>query len=186
MKPRRHRSLGQSLVEFTLVGIPIVFVLISIFEISRGMWMFHTLAYAAKAGIRYATVHGFNCTQSPNACSVTIGPYSNNTADCTTVPPSSNLTLATVIWCAGVGLDPDTTQLTFTDGLGVKTTCYLSACTATPNPWPPASANLVGYTISVQITAPFKSALAMFWPGARPVSFTQTLFPASSSDTIKF
>ena len=37
MKPRRHRSLGQSLVEFTLVGIPIVFVLISIFEISRGM-----------------------------------------------------------------------------------------------------------------------------------------------------
>ena len=30
----------------TLVGIPIIFTLICVFEISRGMWIYHTLAYA--------------------------------------------------------------------------------------------------------------------------------------------
>ena len=46
MNPKRlfrSRCGGQSLVEFTLVGIPLIFVLISVFEISRGMWMYHTL-----------------------------------------------------------------------------------------------------------------------------------------------
>src|SRR5690242_13216787 len=49
---------GQSLVEFTFVGIPMIFVLIGTFEISRGMWMYHTLAHAVRDGVRYASVHG--------------------------------------------------------------------------------------------------------------------------------
>ena len=34
---RRARSRGNTMVEFTLVGIPIMFALISVFEISRAM-----------------------------------------------------------------------------------------------------------------------------------------------------
>jgi Flp pilus assembly protein TadG len=43
---------GTSLVEFTLVGIPMIFLLISTFEVARGMWEYHTLAYAVKEGTR--------------------------------------------------------------------------------------------------------------------------------------
>ena len=59
---RNHRRGGSSLIEFTLVGIPLIFVLLSTFEMARGMWLYHTLAYAARQGTRYAIVHGVNCS----------------------------------------------------------------------------------------------------------------------------
>ena len=65
---RRNRTRrGSSILEFVLVGIPIIFVLISLFEISRGMWTYHTMAYAVREGVCYATVHGKGCA-SPNTC----------------------------------------------------------------------------------------------------------------------
>jgi hypothetical protein len=60
------------MLEFVLIGIPVIFVLISIFEIARGMWTYHTMAYAVREGVRYASVHGKGCA-SPNTCQVTIG-----------------------------------------------------------------------------------------------------------------
>src|ERR1700691_3435129 len=85
----RRRRRGATMVEMTLVGIPTIFILISIFEISRGIWMYETLANAAKAGVRYATVHGADCVTSGssgtfnefggiyNACTVTAGGVAN-------------------------------------------------------------------------------------------------------------
>lgn len=177
---------GQSLIEFTFVGIPMIFVLISIFEISRGMWIYHTLAYSVKVGVRYASVHGYNCGLSPNTCPVTMGPLSSNGADCAyeTSAPSPAPSIATVIWCAGTGLDPTTTELRFTDASGTTTTCLLNACAATL--WPPAGSNVAGNTISIQMVTPFKSAISMFWPGAQTVSFGVANLPASSTDTVKF
>ena len=93
LKSRR----GNTTLEFTLVGIPLLFVLISIFEISRAMWMYHTLAYAIKQGTRYAAVRGQNCVPAVNgnSCTVTIG------------------NLVTFIQTAGGGLLPDQLHLTF-------------------------------------------------------------------------
>src|SRR5215212_5363994 len=89
MRKRRYLTGGNSLVEFTLVGIPLIFILIATFELSRGMWSYHTLAYAVKSGARYTIVHGQNCAIAPNACTVTIGQ------------------IAATIKSAGVGLPPD-------------------------------------------------------------------------------
>ena len=47
---RRKSQRGGSLIEFTFVGIPLMFVLISIFEASRGMWTYNLLAHAIKEG----------------------------------------------------------------------------------------------------------------------------------------
>ena len=198
----RRRNRGQTLLEFTFVGIPMIFTLISIFEISRGMWIYHTLAYSVKVGVRYASVHGLNCgpslndPQNPNNCLVTMGAKTMSPADCNVIsgvtpspgPPPS---VATAIWCAGVGLDPSTTTLTFTDNFGT-TNCALNACPATTWPTPGSAAvnnkgaNNVGSSISIQIQTPFKSMIAMFWPGAKPVSFAVANLPASSSDLMQF
>ena len=184
MKPRKSsRTFGQSMIEFTFVGIPLILVLISIFEISRGMWMYHTLAYSVKAGVRYASVHGFNCAKAPNACTVNMGPSSMVASDCTKTPALP--TVATVIWCTSVGLDPTATTLIFTDSNG-STSCLMNACPPTNFPSTGSAANLIGTPITIQIQTPFKSALAMFWPGSKPVSFSQTIFPASSTDTVKY
>jgi len=166
---RRSRR-GSTTLEMTFVGIPLIFTMISIFEMSRGMWIYHTLAYSVKEGVRYAIVHGVDCYYNPpavlNNCQVTASQ------------------VAAVIENAGVGLPPTTTTLTFISA-GGSVTCTLAG-TGCGSIWPPAGANAVGQTIQINITTPFKSALAMFWPGTHNGSFAVTQFAASSSDQIQF
>jgi Flp pilus assembly protein TadG len=168
----RKRRRGQALIEMTFVGIPIIFVLISVFEISRGMWMYHTLAYSVREGVRYASVHGINCVHNP--------PSVNNNCPGMTVAD-----VALVIQKAGVGLDLGTTQLTFTSAAGTIS-CSLSTCSANPAQWPPPQGNQVGQTIQIFIITPFRSAIAMLWPGSKPTSFAATNLAASSTDQIQF
>ena len=165
---RRAFGRGQSLLEFTLVGIPLMFILISIFEISRGMWMYHTLAHATKVGVRYAIVHGQNCVApAANTCGVTIGNIAQQIKD------------------AGVGLDEATTTLTFYSA-GGNTTCALSACLGNISPWPPAGGNAPTQVITIEAITPFKSAIALFWPGSSPVTIGRVDLPARSSDRVVF
>ena len=147
---RRRRTCGSTLLEFTLVGIPLIFVLISTVELSRGMWTYHTLSSAVKQGTRYAVVHGQNCALPPNTCSVTISQ------------------IATRIKTVGVGLPASDVTLTFTTSAGTATTCTLSDCIAnyTTAAWPPSTANAPGLKIKIVGVYPFRSAIAMFWPGA--------------------
>ena len=49
---RRKRSRGATILEFSLVGIGLIFVILSFFEVSRGMWTYQTLAYAVREGER--------------------------------------------------------------------------------------------------------------------------------------
>jgi hypothetical protein len=178
-RKNRQKRLGQTLVEFTFVGIPVLFVLISIFEISRGMWIYHTLAYSVKVGVRYASVHGVNCvntTDNPNSCTVNIGPA--------TAPAAGALpSIAYVIQQAAVGLQPTKTTLTF-NANGTITTCTMSTCAATQ--WPADPNNAVGKPIRIDIATPFTSALAMLWPGASPVKFSSGTLGASSQDYVQF
>jgi len=186
MKPgdnNRRKRLGQSLIEFTFVGIPMIFVLISVFEISRGMWVYHTLAYSVKVGVRYAAVHGINCATTPdnsNNCLVNMGPA--NTAG----------TIAYVIRQAATGLDPATTTLTFIDVGGAQTSCTLADGSCSATTWPPydatgaTSLDAVGRLIRIDIRTPFKSAIAMLWPGSSPVSFASGTLGATSQDYIQF
>lgn len=176
MMANRFRR-GATTVEMTLVGIPLIFVLISIFEMSRGMWVYHTLAYAVKEGVRYSTVHGENCG--------VIGPINNSCLK------TANQIIQTVIQPAGVGLETAVTNVTFIAS-GASFTCPLDgtgtgSCAQT---WPPdtgpGGANSITRTIQIDIKTPFRSALAMFWPGAAPVSFAVVNFGASSSDRIQF
>ena len=173
MKKRR----GQALIEFTFVGIPIMFVLISVFEVSRGMWVYDTLSYAVKQGVRYAIVHGDNCGKNGNNCKVNLGPA-------TGVCNNTNSTIAEIIRCAGVGLDQDLTKVTFISNQGTLGPYKLSAVPGTP--WPPANGNSSGNPITIEITTPFNSVITMFWPGANPVSFASGVLPASSSDQIQY
>jgi TadE-like protein len=179
---KRARRRGATTIEMTLVGIPLIFTLISIFEISRGMWNYQTLAYAAKEGVRFASVHGINCVSNNNNCPVTIGQ------------------VASYVQKAGVGLDPSTTKLIFlssasSDSSGgtitwnTDATCSLASCETgalAGTDWPPPSASKQGSLIRITITTPFHSALAMFWPGSRPVSFAQVTLSGGSADEVQF
>ena len=147
---RKGLSQGTSILEFTLVGIPLIFILIGTFEMSRGMWSYHTLAFAVKSATRYASVHGQNCSKAPNACTVTISQISSR------------------LRSSGPGLPDDLVNVTFTDANGSNTTCLLKDCIANFNSsvWPPQSANAPGQDIRISGVVPFSSTMLMFWPGA--------------------
>src|SRR6266567_1222188 len=172
MLPTMKSRRGNSVLEFSMVGIPLIFVLISIFEISRGMWVYHTLAYAIKQGTRYAAVHGQNCSAAPNSCSATIG------------------NIAGVIQNAGVGLLPDQLTLNFCAPPGgsppsctsgnAQASCSLTNCLTNTTVWPPNGANRPGFDdIVITGTYPFASAIALVWPGAHSTNVFPTFnFPA--------
>jgi len=143
----RREHGGSTLVEFTLVGIPMIFLLVSTFEAARGMWIYHTLAYAVKEGTRYASVHGQTCSIAPNACTVTVAQVAQTVAN------------------ASAGLLPGELTLTLTSTAGA-TTCTITNCLANNSTWPPAPGNVPGNDIQIDGVYPFQSAISMFWPGA--------------------
>jgi Flp pilus assembly protein TadG len=174
MTRRGHKERGGStLIEFTLVGIPMIFVLISTFEMARGMWTYHTVAYAVKEGTRYASVHGANCNIAPNNCTVTI------------------TNVANVIKTAGVGLLPTELTVVFTSAAGASSSQTLDYwITNGSSTWPPTTptgTNSVGQSITITAKYPFRSALAMFWPGTSAQRGAGLVYlPASSTDKIQF
>src|SRR5579872_7508857 len=121
MKRRTGEHGGSTLLEFVLIGIPLLFVTFSVAEVARGMWSYHTLAYSVREGTRYTIVHGSGCSTSPNSCSATIA------------------TIAGKIQSAGIGLDRNKLNLTFTPNTGSATTCLLADCLTNTTVWPPSS-----------------------------------------------
>ncbi len=178
------------MLEFTLIGIPLGFILISIFEIARGMWVYETLAHAATATTRFLIVKGADCVTAPNACGVRVWRIAQEFRD------------------NGVGLLPSDTNLDLTvvadptDPFNAGNPCFVS-CTPLQNclsllsssnqlPWPtygttpPAPCSYPGQNIAVRGRTNFRSALSMFWPGAGGFIFGPILLGATSTEMIQF
>jgi Flp pilus assembly protein TadG len=163
---RRKRS-GNATIEFVLVGIPLMFVLISTCEMARGMWIYHTLAYAVKEGARYTVTRGQN---SPNKIKLSV--------------------ICTYIVQQGTGLIDKNLNLTFTSASGplgpYAADCSVSGCSGNSQ-WPPDVDNQPGQTITITATYPFQSAIAMFWPGkTKGMSFAAMNFPTQAAEVMQF
>lgn len=159
---------GSAMLEFTLAGIPLVFAMVSTFEMSRGMWLYHGMAHAANMGARFAVVKGRGCAAPPNACAVTVD------------------TVARRIAWAATGLAPDRLEVQLASQAGPVNCHPLSSCFNDPNPWPPAGANAPGMDIQVTVRHEFRSAMAMFWPGAASVRMGAVTLAAGARQRIEF
>jgi hypothetical protein len=188
----RGRRRGNATIEFTLVGIPLLCVLISTFEMARGMWLYHTLAYAVKEGVRYAVVRGQN---SPNQ--ITLG----GTGALPQMP------ICQYIIQQGPGLIPHQVTLTFHSATQPDITVTADNCpttgpSGTSANWPPggtfsapqldASGNTIvdnqaGQVISINASFSFQSTILLFWPGTQGgMQFPSFIFPAKASETMQF
>jgi hypothetical protein len=70
--PRRRRTRGQALVEFSLVAPMFFILLFGIIEAGRFIFYYETLSHATREGARYAIVNGanvepFGCPTGPPA-----------------------------------------------------------------------------------------------------------------------
>lgn len=171
---RGKSQRGSAFIEMTLVGIPMIFVLISTVEVSRGMWIYATLSFAARETSRYISVHGQNCQTAPNTCGLLqadLGTFINN---------------------AATGLLPDDLTVQVTNP-AVNFTCSLkslmtSGCVAAGVGFiPPSGGNGVGAPIAINLKYPFPNAISMFWPGAGAGQVIGGLtLSASSQDQIQY
>jgi hypothetical protein len=162
---RRDRRSGSAIVEFTLVAIPLLFLICFTLEFGRAMWSFHTLAGAVKSGTRYAIVHGDRCAQVSAACQATVGDVTSK------------------IRTAGFGLDTALLRITLKAGDATRICTPITSCTSDGSQWPPDGDNAVGLPLSIDAVYSFQSTLNSFWPGQSRAAFDLT---ASSQETIQF
>ncbi len=159
---------GATALEFTLAGIPLMFILFSIFEGARGMWTYEMMSYAVREGTRYASMHGKDCA-SPNSCQITVGQ------------------IASYIQAAGPLLSSSTT-LTLTPSTGSATTGTISSLASNSAIWPSSTANAPGQTVKIAASYPFQTILAIFWTGSGPPLNDSKTFTlrASSAEAIQY
>lgn len=175
----RKRRRGEALLEFTLVGIPLLFVWISTVEMARGMWQYHTLQYATKMTNAYAATHGATCG-SPNSCSVNV----------------SNV--VGLFQTLAIGIPMNQVKIVLSTANNSVTCNQVSTCSTNASwssTWPTSSSgdNAVGKTTEVRTYYTFYTALGMFWPGAgKAWSFGSAagsgefIFPGYSYELIQF
>jgi Flp pilus assembly protein TadG len=159
---------GNALIEFTLVGIPVIFLTISVFSISIDMWEFHELPYAVEMTARYAATHGQGCAQSGNTCSITVAK------------------MVTYFEAQNISLIPSLVNVTFTDGSGSTSCAPLSNCAASATTFPHTGYNAPGQDITVYATYTLKNPIAMFWPPTQSAVWQNFTVSATSRQRILF
>ena len=159
---RDGRRRGSSLIEFTLLGIPVIFLMTSVIAASLDMWQFFTLSYATEITARYAGMHGNTC-ESPNSCTVTLG------------------TVVGFFEKQSIALNSALVVVTFTDGSGTTTCNPITTCAASSATSPNTSYNNVGSNITVAATYKLIDPIAMLWPGSHGVSGGTFLVGATST-----
>jgi len=165
---RRIARRGQSLLEFTLSAVPVIFLLLSIVEMSRAMWVYVTLAHAIKEGTRFSVVHGADCVQAKPDCQITV-----------------NQVAARII-TAGMGLDSRKMNVVLQTAGATQTCAPVSSCLDVATAWPPSPDNSVGLPITISGTYPFSTAMAMFIPQSGSIKFGAMSFGATSQQEIAF
>jgi Flp pilus assembly protein TadG len=177
MKSSRTNCRGTAILEFTLVGIPILFTLIAIFEISRGMWLYATLAHCVRDAARYVAVHGSTCSSGQPACASRVSDVAGRIRN------------------AGVGLIPEHLTVTLSsatrtigpatlDSLLTNTTYFPAAA---PGASPQDAGSEPGQLITVSASYTFASAICLFWPGAQTTpAFATVDLPAAAQGRIEF
>jgi Flp pilus assembly protein TadG len=171
IRSAKRNQKGSALIEFTLVGIPLILILISVLEISIAMWDYHMVAYAVREGARYASTKGQGCTYSGNTCGITVANVAHQIAS------------------AGVGLVPGQLNVTLTSSAGTVTCNPLSNCYSNTATWPPNSgtANWPGSIISITGTYPVQTALVFtYFIPTGLLQLSSVTLPASSQQLIQF
>lgn len=168
MRKRAGRQAGNSIVEFVLVGIPTIFIVLSVFEMARGMWEYHTLSEAIKHGARYCIVKGENCLQPGNSCSVTVGAIASRISGYAVGMPSNDLNVTLISNSGSIACNP------------------IASCFSNTTRWPPDGDNSTNMDIKILGSYSYVSMLAMFWPGQSSQRFGTFTFSTYTRQTINF
>ncbi len=172
---RRRSQRGGAMIEFTLTGIPLMFIMISIVQMSIGMWHYHTLQYAVKEAGAYLAIHGSS-----------TGYCKSNTCQIQNV--------ATVMKNDAIGIPPSSMTVTFTPvsstdhaTTGTAYSCRLDNCVTDTTTWPISGYNAIGSEFEIKAVYTWNNALGMVAPGpGGVVKFGTPTFPGYTHQIIMY
>jgi hypothetical protein len=144
----KKRQRGIAFIEFTIVGVPIVFLTTSITEMSLESWNFHSMVYAIEVADRYACDHGRTCSKNGNTCTIRVQD------------------VASLISHPAPGLDSSLMNVTLTTH-STSTNCLpLNACFTNTTQFPSTTDNGVGLDIKISATCAMHNPVSMLWFGS--------------------
>jgi Flp pilus assembly protein TadG len=170
---RRNKRNGQATIEFTLVGLPLIFILVSIASVCFGMYSLHTIQESVEQGARYVITHGSTCSTGTNSCGLTVGIIADTIASAAPGVVRSSL---------NVRLIPNS-------GTGNQTTCNpVDTCHGNSTRWPPSSNgdDTPGKDVKIVADFTYTSPIAMFWPGVGYSRFGTLTLHAMSRQRLMF
>jgi Flp pilus assembly protein TadG len=168
---------GNVLLEFMLMGVPILFLTISVFEVSMMMWQYVSMDQTVQSTAQYISVHGYNCNLNTNNCTITVG------------------NIASYIEATSPGLDPSRLNITLYTASCVSNTCTntstvscspLNTCNSNSSTFPPLADNAVGNDIQVQASYRTYNPIVMFFPSKSTISTGDVTLGATSTQRIQF
>ncbi len=165
---RSRRRRGAAILEFTLAGIPLMFVWISIVQMGIGMWHYDTIQYAVKQAGGFIATHGGQYVASGNS-------------------PAMIKDAASVLSYWAIGIPRSQMNVTFTSG-NQSHSCRLDNCLTDATTWPPTIASAPSTVITVRADYIWHNALAMVapGPGCKVVSFGAFNLPGYTRQFILF
>ncbi len=167
--PISRRRRGSTLVEFTLLGIPAIFLFTSVMAASVDMWQFFTLTYAVNQTARYTALHGLTCTLYGNTCTV------------------SRATIATFFQSQAMALDPALITMVLNDGSGAITCNPVTSCPSSTSTFPSTGNNTPrSNTVTVQAKYTVRNPIFVFWPGSSGVASGAFIVGATSTQLVLF
>jgi Flp pilus assembly protein TadG len=140
----RKSQSGNSLIEFSLAAIPILFTTLTIVLTSIAMWQLHCLAYASEMTANYASVHGATCAQNGNNCTVTIGD------------------MAFYFTSNALALNQHNVSVSFKDGSGTTSCNPLISCASNSTQFPASSNNKVGSDVTVSVSYTLMNPIPLY------------------------
>lgn len=174
----RSQESGTAQIEFALCAVFIVFLLISIFDMARGLWIYHTLAEAVRDGTRYSIVRGEG--------------YANPNTN-VRLPGARLADVRDVVLRSAVGLVSDQLDLKFeVYGGGVtlldSITCSPASTTSCPwnSNWPPNGLAAPNLEVGIKANYPYNSLVVMFFPGSQGVQFGKFILGSTARERIVF
>jgi Flp pilus assembly protein TadG len=171
---------GSQTLEFTIIGIPLTFLLFSIANMCFSMLTLHTMQEAVEQGARYAATRGNTCSSGGNTCTVQIKD------------------IADVIAKSASGISAGNMKVTFTPpSTGTVVTCTnLSTCTTSCTPscngsrtltWPDGTNNGPPNDITISADCTLNAPMFMFWSGTSAgTKINSTTFHAYSTQRLMF
>ena len=138
---------GQSLLEFALIGIPLIFMITCVVTVAIDMWQYDNLVYSAQSTARYVAMHGRSCIQDGTSCTLTV-------AD-----------VASYFSSHALALDPRKASVTLQSATSSTVCNPLSSCSSNTSQFPQAVDNGINFDVTVKVTYPVTNPIAMFWPG---------------------